>query len=197
MYSTGRCGSSFSRRLESAVDVVFGEAEQPTSMDINPTVTQLNATCLKFMSESVQNQRIIAKSRESDSAAARNVAFFQNCCKHNLLRGKCGRATQPDLPQIEFSLTAFNSCAMPIHYRLPNEIPANCAENMTMKIQLNGAPRAINDFWTIADLLTELKLDNRYCAVERNCQVVPREQHAAAALQPGDRIEVVTLVGGG
>ncbi len=66
-----------------------------------------------------------------------------------------------------------------------------------MEIQLNGASRAINSAWTIADLLADLKIENRYCAVERNGAVVPREQHAAAALQPGDRIEVVTLVGGG
>ena len=66
-----------------------------------------------------------------------------------------------------------------------------------MEIQLNGESRTIHESWTIADLLAELKIENRYCAVERNCQVVPREQHAACRLQPGDRIEVVTLVGGG
>lgn len=66
-----------------------------------------------------------------------------------------------------------------------------------MEIQLNGDSRAINPAWTIADLLADLKIENRYCAVERNGQVVPREQHAIASLQPGDRIEVVTLVGGG
>lgn len=66
-----------------------------------------------------------------------------------------------------------------------------------MEIQLNGEPRCIPESWTIADLLAELKIENRYCAVERNRDVVPREQHAASQLQPGDRIEVVTLVGGG
>lgn len=66
-----------------------------------------------------------------------------------------------------------------------------------MEIQLNGQPRLVNVSWTIADLLLDLKIENRYCAVERNSQVVPREQHASALLQPGDRIEVVTLVGGG
>ena len=66
-----------------------------------------------------------------------------------------------------------------------------------MEIQLNGEPHTIPESWTIADLLAELKIENRYCAVERNRQVVPREQHAASRLQPGDQIEVVTLVGGG
>ena len=66
-----------------------------------------------------------------------------------------------------------------------------------MEIQLNGESRIIPDAWTIADLLTELKIENRYCAVERNRDVVPREKHAACQLAPGDQIEVVTLVGGG
>ena len=64
-------------------------------------------------------------------------------------------------------------------------------------ILLNGEDRTIAPQWTIADLLTYLKINNRYCAVERNQQLVPREQHAACQLQSGDRIEVVTLVGGG
>lgn len=66
-----------------------------------------------------------------------------------------------------------------------------------MEIHLNGEARTIPDTWTIAQLLIDLKIENRYCAVERNRDVVPREQHAACILQPGDKIEVVTLVGGG
>ena len=66
-----------------------------------------------------------------------------------------------------------------------------------MEILLNGEPRMIEATWTIADLLTDLKIENRYCAVERNSQVVPREVHAQCKLQTGDVIEVVTLVGGG
>lgn len=66
-----------------------------------------------------------------------------------------------------------------------------------MRIQLNGEPKEIPESWSIADLLADLKIENRYCAVERNRSVVPREQHAACPLQDGDQIEVVTLVGGG
>jgi sulfur carrier protein len=66
-----------------------------------------------------------------------------------------------------------------------------------MEIQLNGEARTIPESWTIADLLAELNIENRYCAVERNREVVPRERHAACQLQPCDHIEVVTLVGGG
>jgi thiamine biosynthesis protein ThiS len=66
-----------------------------------------------------------------------------------------------------------------------------------MQITLNGAVREIPDAWTISDLLADLKIENRYCAVERNRQVVPRETHRSATLAAGDQIEIVTLVGGG
>jgi len=35
------------------------------------------------------------------------------------------------------------------------------------------------------------------CAVEVNRRVIPRRDHATATLVDGDRIEIVTLVGGG
>lgn len=64
-------------------------------------------------------------------------------------------------------------------------------------IQLNGEPRSVVPQWTISDLLRDLKINNRYCAVERNLELIPRERHTACQLQDGDQIEVVTLVGGG
>lgn len=66
-----------------------------------------------------------------------------------------------------------------------------------VEIQLNGELRAVGDAWTISDLLADLKIESRYCAVERNMELVPREQHATCRLHCGDCIEVVTLVGGG
>ncbi|MCA9066230.1 MAG: sulfur carrier protein ThiS [Planctomycetaceae bacterium] len=66
-----------------------------------------------------------------------------------------------------------------------------------MSITLNGEPRQVPATTTIVDLLVELKVESRYCAVERNRDLVPREQHAACVLMSGDEVEVVTLVGGG
>lgn len=66
-----------------------------------------------------------------------------------------------------------------------------------MQILLNGEPTDVPDDCRIDRLLEQLGIDRRYCAVERNLTVVPREQHAACVLQAGDRIEIVTLVGGG
>ncbi len=66
-----------------------------------------------------------------------------------------------------------------------------------MQVTVNGQPRELAPGATIAALLVELGLDPRQLAVERNLELVPRTEHAATALAPGDRIEVVTLVGGG
>ncbi|MBY0457781.1 MAG: sulfur carrier protein ThiS [Gemmataceae bacterium] len=50
---------------------------------------------------------------------------------------------------------------------------------------------------TVADLLARLGKDPTKLAVEVNRDVVPRAEHAAHALKDGDRVEIVTLVGGG
>ena len=50
---------------------------------------------------------------------------------------------------------------------------------------------------TIATLLDDLGLQPKYVAVERNLELVPRSQHDDCELQPDDKLEIVTLVGGG
>lgn len=64
-------------------------------------------------------------------------------------------------------------------------------------VVINGEDRAIASGSTVADLLRELALDPLTVAVERNLDIVPRSQYAACVLQSGDRLEVVTFVGGG
>ena len=50
---------------------------------------------------------------------------------------------------------------------------------------------------TVEELLTELGLAGQAVAVEINRNVVPKKEHGQTALQPGDQVELVTLVGGG
>jgi sulfur carrier protein len=66
-----------------------------------------------------------------------------------------------------------------------------------MQLTVNGQDRELEEGTTIAQLLEQLELDPRMLAVERNLNLVPRTQHASTPLAAGDRIEVVTLVGGG
>lgn len=67
----------------------------------------------------------------------------------------------------------------------------------SIDVVINGQPRTVNAGTTIAGLISELGLADRKVAVERNRAVVPRAQHAATVLADGDRLEIVTFVGGG
>jgi len=69
--------------------------------------------------------------------------------------------------------------------------------SVTLEIVVNGESRSVAPGQTVADLITELGFGDRRVAVERNREVVPRAQHASTLLAAGDRLEVVTFVGGG
>ncbi len=64
-------------------------------------------------------------------------------------------------------------------------------------IVVNGETRSVAWGTTITALLGELGFGDRRVAVERNREVVPRAHHATTVLGDGDRLEVVTFVGGG
>lgn len=66
-----------------------------------------------------------------------------------------------------------------------------------MQITVNGQPRQVADATTVRDLLSVLNVRVEHCAVEVNLELVPRTRHAERLLREGDRLEIVTLVGGG
>jgi thiamine biosynthesis protein ThiS len=66
-----------------------------------------------------------------------------------------------------------------------------------MRVVVNGQPRDITEATTVADLLNDLQLAAKPVAVEVNLELVPRQRHAEQSLRDGDRVEIVTLVGGG
>jgi sulfur carrier protein len=66
-----------------------------------------------------------------------------------------------------------------------------------MEITVNGQPRQVAEGLILAALLAELEITVRHVAVEVNQQLVPRGRHQEHRLAAGDRLEVVTLVGGG
>ncbi len=66
-----------------------------------------------------------------------------------------------------------------------------------VQVFVNGEPREIPQAATIAVLLDQLAFSRRYLAVECNETLVPRAEHERHVLADGDRLEIVTLVGGG
>lgn len=66
-----------------------------------------------------------------------------------------------------------------------------------MTVTVNGETRSVPDGLTLRALIESLGLGQSACAAEINRELIPRRQHDQKTLQPGDVIELVTLVGGG
>ena len=66
-----------------------------------------------------------------------------------------------------------------------------------LTLTLNGEARGFEGPLTVAGLLTELGLDLRKVAVERNLEIVPRSTYAEVWLASGDTLEIVHFIGGG
>lgn len=66
-----------------------------------------------------------------------------------------------------------------------------------IEVTVNGETRTVLQGTTVAALIGELGLGDRRVAVERNREVVPRAAHATTVLSSGDKLELVTFVGGG
>ncbi len=64
-------------------------------------------------------------------------------------------------------------------------------------IEFNGKTSQVEEKSTVADLLRLAKVESRFCAVELNLEIVPKDNYEGKSLSDGDKIEVVTLVGGG
>ncbi len=79
----------------------------------------------------------------------------------------------------------------------PNRVVASPPMSDRIDIVINGERRTVTSGTTVAGLIAELGLGDRRVAVERNREVVPRARHADTALADGDRLELVTFVGGG
>jgi thiamine biosynthesis protein ThiS len=66
-----------------------------------------------------------------------------------------------------------------------------------VRISLNGEEREVAAGATVASLVADLKLPAGRLAVEHNQRVVPRSEHGEVRLSDGDRLELVSFVGGG
>lgn len=65
-----------------------------------------------------------------------------------------------------------------------------------MKITLNGKSAEFNGS-NIDELLKEYKLNPERIAVEKNGEIVHREKYKSISISEGDKLEIVTFVGGG
>jgi thiamine biosynthesis protein ThiS len=70
---------------------------------------------------------------------------------------------------------------------------------MTASIQIvvNGETREVPAGLGVPGLLTHLGLPADRVAIERNLAILPRSEWVSTVVLPGDRFEIVHLVGGG
>ncbi|MFO0707627.1 MAG: sulfur carrier protein ThiS [Nitrospira sp.] len=66
-----------------------------------------------------------------------------------------------------------------------------------IQIHVNGEPRGWRIGATVADLLTELAIKNERVAVELNLEILDRKEFGQRALKEGDRVEILSFIGGG
>jgi thiamine biosynthesis protein ThiS len=66
-----------------------------------------------------------------------------------------------------------------------------------MMVNLNGENKAVRQGITIAELLAELQIVPERVAVELNFNILDRSDFSSARLSEGDRLEIISFVGGG
>ena len=66
-----------------------------------------------------------------------------------------------------------------------------------ISIDFNGMNYQVEPDTSLSKLLEAFKFSKRFCAVEINEEILPKNQYDTYLVKPGDKIEVVTLVGGG
>lgn len=66
-----------------------------------------------------------------------------------------------------------------------------------MQIQVNGERRACRSGLTVGDLLRELDIRTERVAVELNLEILDRKEFDLRGLKEGDRLEILSFIGGG
>lgn len=67
----------------------------------------------------------------------------------------------------------------------------------SITLQVNGERQSCPGGTTLPQLLTQLEMDPRLVAVEYNGEILHRQFWETTIMQTDDRLEVVTIVGGG
>ena len=114
------------------------------------------------------------------------------CCKND--GGQSGLAPSPG-PSLEGGESTKHSHRLKRSPLGPG-VFRGCYTVPMKTLAVNGESKQ-TDAATIEQLLVELGLAGQAVAVEVNRDVVPKKRHGLTELSDGDRVELVTLVGGG
>ena len=62
---------------------------------------------------------------------------------------------------------------------------------------LNNEDSEVRDGITIAQLLKDREIENKYIAVEVNEIIIPKSDYLKYEIKNGDKVEIITAIGGG
>ena len=71
------------------------------------------------------------------------------------------------------------------------------AETIQIQIQVNGEQRGCRADATVGDVLRELAIKTERVAVELNLEILDRKEFDQRGLKQGDRVEILSFIGGG
>lgn len=66
-----------------------------------------------------------------------------------------------------------------------------------MKITVNGKEIELKNSKTVADFIAERKISGKMFVIEKNLEIIQKEDYASTEIKEGDNIEIVGFVGGG
>jgi thiamine biosynthesis protein ThiS len=66
-----------------------------------------------------------------------------------------------------------------------------------MRLTVNGQQKEFNGVTCVEELLSLLKVNKEGSAAELNGEIIAQKDWQAAKLNDGDKIEIITFVGGG
>ena len=69
--------------------------------------------------------------------------------------------------------------------------------NTSISVQINGETHNFTNSLFLPELLTQIGMNPRLVAVEYNGEILHRQYWSSTPIETGDRLEVVTIVGGG
>lgn len=66
-----------------------------------------------------------------------------------------------------------------------------------IRLIINGENRELKKDATLADLLEEMGTSSERVAVELNLRILDKQEYDRTILKDGDRLEIISFVGGG
>jgi thiamine biosynthesis protein ThiS len=66
-----------------------------------------------------------------------------------------------------------------------------------MEITVNGEKQTLDSQVTVGELLAKLGIDPETVVIERNLDILNRDDHGSILIKDGDSIEIIRMVDGG